>query len=53
MGIEKQPHLSASHFTRVLLGTVNGVVQEIPTANDLLPLSFDASTLRRGRRKSG
>lgn len=36
---------------RVLLGAVNGEVQEIPTANDLLPLSFDARTLRRGRRK--
>ena len=37
---------------RVLLGTVNGVVQEIPTANDLLPLSFDARMLKRGRRRS-
>lgn len=36
---------------RVLLGTVNGVVHEIPTANDLLPLSFDARQLRRGRKK--
>lgn len=38
---------------RVLLGTVNGVVHEIPTAKDLLPLSFDARVLRRGRKKSG
>ena len=38
---------------RVLLGTVNGVAHEIPTAKDLLPLSFDARVLRRGRKKSG
>ena len=36
---------------RILLGSVNGEVQEIVSAASLLPLSFTASMLRRGGRK--
>ena len=37
---------------RVLLGLVNGVVHEIPSAESLLPLSFTPSMLKGGRKRS-